>query len=224
MTKFWTEDLCALFTSLQIFPSEEQSTAEKLNAITRLALLLSVVLLVIGVDWWLYFLLTSVLVIVIIKYATGGSEQTNEREGFARVPRYEDPYMSTTTVDPVFSEEWSLQEPEFSLLDNAPVSEYESKIDPSTGCGSGDCDFEDPVNSSSYPYGQYLTRTNLLPSDERATHSLNGGQTQARSFANSAWLRHDLAHREDLTSTYKRTLARRFRHSSGGVYTPYAKY
>lgn len=227
-SKFWTEDLCALFSTFQIFPSATESTPEKLNALTRLAILISLVLFVLGVDWWLYFLLVSVLVIIVIYYGSGPSRNHESdrdsgylhsaghgiREGFARVPRYEDPFYSTTTVAPVFSEEWSLQEPEFSLIENAPT--YSDDF--------SDLGFEEPENSSSYPYGQYLTRTNLMPSDEKVTHSLNGGQTQARSYANSAFLRHDLAHRENLTSSYKRTLARRFRHSSGGVYTPYAKY
>jgi len=75
-----------------------------------------------------------------------------------------------------------------------------------------------------YPYGQYLTRTNLLPSDEEATHMLNGGPRQAREYVNSNFARHTIAFRENMTRLYKKKLARRFRSNNNDVFSPFQGY
>jgi hypothetical protein len=54
---------------------------------------------------------------------------------------------------------------------------------------------------------------------------LNGGPKQAREYVNSAFTRHTLAYRDNLTRLYKKRLARRFRNSNVyDTFSPYSSY
>jgi len=218
--KFWTEDPCILFTNIRLFPLREMTKDEKLNAVTRLAIAASVGMYFMKYDFWFTFLLLSLLIIVILKYNSGketfitkestvGTTPVDLKEDFSLVPTYANPNYHTTTIAPIFSEEWQIYPPAYDILVNTP-DPYET--------------FKAPLQPQSYPYGQYLTRTNLLPSDEEATHMLNGGPRQAREYVNGSFIRHTIAHRENMTRLYKKKLARRMRNSCNDNFSPYQSY
>lgn len=234
--KFWTEDPCILLTNIRLFPLRDMSRDEKLNAITRLSIVGAGVMYFMKYDFWFTFLLIALIAILLMKFSvkpesfsTGGhggmaavaigetpigdddgslADPTATREDFTLVPTYANPDMHTTTIAPLFSEEWQIYPPAYDVYVNTPP----------------DVTFKAPLQPQLYPYGQYLTRTNLLPSDEYATHTLNGGPRQAREYVNSAFLRHSLGFRENMTRLYKKKLARRFRGSCGDVFSPFNSY
>lgn len=182
---------------------------EKLNALTRLSLVIAAILYFMQYEYWLTFLVIAILVVVLLKYAPRKEEGVT-KEDFTLVPTYASPDMHTTTVSPVFAEEWQVYPPTYDTYTNTTTPVH----------------FEEPLTPQSYPYGQYLTRTNLLPSDEYATHMLNGGQRQAREYVNGAFLRHEMAHRENMTRLYKKRLDRRFKHGANGndTFSPFHSY
>lgn len=223
--KFWAEDPCILLTNIRLFPLADFTQDEKLNALTRLAIAISVGLYFMKYEFWFTFLILALLGIILVKYSgmtkdgfsqkkdTGETEnkvagETPLVEDFTLVPTYASPDMHVTTIAPIFSEEWQVYPPAYDILVNTPP----------------DVTFEEPLQPQSYPYGQYLTRTNLLPSDEYGTHMLNGGTKQARSYINGAFLRHDLAFRDNMTKLYKKRLARRFRNNCNDTFSPFNSY
>ncbi len=225
--KFWTEDPCILFTNIRLFPLADMSKDEKLNAVTRASIVGAIALYFLKYDFWFTFLLIALLAILLMKYcgnkegfSTGNKEigetkvdlgeaKGDTREEFTIVPTYANPDMHTTTIAPLFSEEWQIYPPTYDIYVNTPP----------------DVTFKEPLHPQLYPYGQYLTRTNLLPSDEYATHTLNGGPRQAREYVNSAFTRLTVAHRENMTRLYKKKLARRFRNNSANdTFSPFNSY
>ena len=221
--KFWVEDPCILLTNIRLFPLQSMSQDEKMNALTRLALAISAGLYFMKYEFWFTFLILSILGVVLLKYggirkdnftAVADAEksspvgETTLVEDFTLVPTYASPDMHVTTVAPIFAEEWQIYPPAYDILVNTPP----------------EISFEEPLNPQSYPYGQYLTRTNLLPSDEQGTRMLNGGSKQARSYANSAFLRHDLGFRDNMSKLYKKKLARRFRSNCQDTFSPFNSY
>jgi len=205
--KFWAQDPCVLFNNLRIFPTASQTRNEKLNALTRLAIILTSILYYIQYEYWFTFLILSLLIVLLLKYG-GSKEADTVKEGFTITPTYTGLNLQETSVAPLFAEEWQIYPPAYDLYTNVP---------PPTS-------FEAPLKPQSYPYGQYLTRTNMLPSDEYNIHMLSGGPRNAREYANSAFLRNDLAFRENLTRLYKKQLNRRFRHSCNDTFSPYYSY
>lgn len=208
--KFWAQDPCVLLTNLSLLPTASQTKDQKLNALTRLAIIIAIVLYFMKYEYALQFALCAVLVILLLKYAGNGSGDRSEtkKEGFTIVPTYANPDMQQTTVSPLFSEEWQIIPPAYDLYTNVP-----EKVT-----------FQAPLQPQSYPYGQFLSTTSLLPSDEQASRMLNGGPKQAREYANSAFLRHRLAFQDNIQKLYKLKLDRRYRQSGADSFSPYSSY
>lgn len=222
--KFWTEDPCILFTNIRLFPLQEMTRDEKLNAVTRLSIAGAAVMYFMKYEFWFTFLLLALIAILLMKFCSKqesfstGEKNIGEtpvnlnsdstREDFTLVPTYANPDMHTTTIAPLFSEEWQIYPPAYDVYVNTPP----------------DVTFKAPLQPQLYPYGQYLTRTNLLPSDEYATHTLNGGPRQAREYVNGAFLRHTLGFRENMSRLYKKKLARRFRANCNETFSPFNSY
>lgn len=218
--KFWIKDPCVLFSDPQFVPTSNMTKAEKLNAISRLVIVISIVMYCMKYENWLYFLLISLLIIILLNYSTNSKNSEDSKpvtEDFTVVPTYIGNDMQQTIVAPTFAEEWQIPPPAYDLYTQVP---YE---------GNAQDNFEMPLQPQAYPYGQYMTRTNLLPSDEYFTHLGCGGAKTARSYANSTFLRNDLAYRENMTRLYKKKLNRRFRNNYGGgatgdTFSPYSSY
>ena len=153
---------------------------------------------------WNHFIVK--IVILLLKY--GGSIKS--QEGFSIVPTYANPNVSETIVAPLFSEEWQINPESYSLYENIPDIEGNK--------------FLEPLTPQSYPFGQILSKSNLLPSDEYATHMLNGGQRQAREYVNGAFLRHELAFRDNIQRVYKKKLNRRFQQNTNDNFSSFSSY
>lgn len=214
--KFWVDDPSVLVTNIRLFPLSSMTKDEKLNALTRLGILIGGVLYFMNNEHWFTFIILSMLVILLMKYAgksenfkppeSGGETQI---ENFTLTPTYASSDMNLTTIAPIFAEEWQVLPPAYDLYVNTPP----------------EVSFEEPLMPANYPFGQYLTTTNLLPSDEQATRMFNGGPKQARSYINSAFTRHTMAYRDNMTKLYKKRLARRFRNSNtNDSFSPFHSY
>jgi hypothetical protein len=146
--KFWVHDPCVLVTDLRFVPTANMTKDEKLNALTRLIVIVAVVLYFMKVTQWSIFLLVSLLVILVFGYS--GKGEDGQKEGFTLTPTYTGLDFEQTTVAPTFAEEWQVYPSTYDVYENYPIN----------------VPFEEPLKLQNYPYGQYLTRTNLLPSDE----------------------------------------------------------
>lgn len=226
-TKFWLQDPCVLFMDFAFIPTKDMSRIEKLNALTRLVLIISVVMYFLKYKQWSTFLVCGILLVIVIycmddpkrkaevnedSVTTIPSADEDVVEGFSIVPTYLGTDFDQTIVSPTFAEEWQIPPPAYDLYTQVPYAGAEKDT------------FEMPLTPQSYPYGQYLTKTNLLPSDEYYTHMGCGGTNQAREYANSTFLRHDLAFRENMTRLYKKSLQRRFRHNTQDTFSPFHSY
>lgn len=226
---FWTEEPCALFDELSFIPTKSMSRAEKLNALTRLILIVALIMYFMKYKQWLTFLVIGVVVIIVLNYTQkeGFKKNTLSKEkehvsevthsdddtveNFTIVPTYTGGDFQQTVVTPTFAEEWQIPPPAYDLYTQVPYPDARDT-------------FEAPLTPQSYPYGQYLTRTNLLPSDEYYTHLGCGGARTAREFVNSTFLRHDLARRENMMRIYKKRLNRRYRSNTQDSFSPYSSY
>ena len=229
---FWAKDPCVLFQNFAVFPTPDMTKNEKLNALTRLAIVVSIIMYFMEYQHWFIFLILSLLVIVILAYAgdpeafatkSMGSEDsmsvdaeeesdtTDGIERFTVTPTYVGTDFQQTVVSPTYAEEWQNPPPAYDLYTNVPSTMY-----PNT--------FETPLKPQSYPYGQFLTKTNLLPGDEYYTHLGCGGPRTARSYVNSTYLRNDLAFRDNMIRLYKKKLNRRFRQNSNDSFSPFNSY
>lgn len=192
---FWGQNPCILFQSLSLIPNDTMTKDEKLNALTRLSLIASAVLYAMNYPQWNLFLIGSICIIILIHVS-----QNKDREGFTITPRYRDADFRQTVVAPVFAEERQLLPPTYSSVESLVALEDEPR--------------QRPMRPQNYPYGQYLSKTNLLPSDEYATHMMNGGAVQAKNYANSAFLRHRLAFQDNMMRIHRKKIARRFKHTN----------
>lgn len=205
-TKFWLENPCVLI-SPQIFPVYGMTKAEKLNAITRLIIIISVILYFLEVKWWSTFFLAALLIVIILEYAPFSTQIFPPLEGFSITPTYISPDFQQTVVAPTFSEEWRIPPPAYDVYSN-----YSEPMQ-----------FDDRMNPMTFPYGQYLTPTNLLPQDEYYTRMMCS-KRNAREFASSAFLRHRMAFQENMTRMHKKEQDRRFRSTGGDSYSPYYSF
>jgi len=217
---FWAKDPGVLFRSFAIFPTPDMTKNEKLNALTRLAIAVSIIMYYMEYQHWFIFLILSLLVIVILAYAGDpetfavkkmDSNEESNIEKFTVTPTYVGTDFQQTTVTPVYAEEWQIPPRAYDIYTNVTSDNNPNR-------------FDTPMKRQSYPYGQYLTTTNLLPSDEYYTHLGCGGPNAARSYANSTFLRHDLAFRENMTRLYKKRLNRRFRNDGQDTFSPYNSF
>lgn len=205
-TKFWLEDPSQLFT-LQIFPAQGMTKAEKLNSITLLILIISLILYLMGIKWWLIFLLLGLLLVVILQYAPASSKVFPQLEGFSITPTYLSPDFQQTVVAPVFAEEWRIEPPAYDV--------YTGYVAP--------MQFDEPSNFLNFPYGQYLSPTNLLPQDEYYVRQMCS-KRNAREYSNSSFLRNRIAFQENMTRMYKKEQERRFRSTGADAYSPYYSF
>lgn len=227
--KFWMNDPWVLISNASFLPKKCMSQNEQLNSLTRLSILLSIIMKFMKNQNWLYFLLISILVIVFIKFTKGvenfsitplETNNNNNNNNIIELDAFEDTRGENKEhvfVNPVFSEEWQINPnifPEEDLFGSVGPNE------PFSG-------FEQPTRADT-PYSQYLSRTNLLPSDEAMFGTLSskgkGSQQWAREYANSAFTRNTIAHRNDMMSIYKKSLNRRFQNNCNDTFSPFHSF
>jgi hypothetical protein len=180
------------------------SVEKKLNIITAAGLICGGVLYVLKNEYWLHFTVGVLLIVVVAYYVA-----IKRREHFSLVPTYTGTDFQQTVVAPTYAEEWQIPPPAYDLYTRLPPQQS----------------FKQPLRPQNYPYGQYLTKTNLLPSDEYYVHNNIGGTKQAREYINSTFLRHDLAFKENMSRILKKKLQRRFRSDTyHDVVSPFSSY
>lgn len=206
MSDFWIKSPCELFKT-ELIPKSSMKLSHKLNILTRITILVSVIAFAVGVEtkYWLSFLLLSLLSIIAVYYSKKKSE-----ERFTVVPTYNSNDFHQTTVSPLFAEEWQIPPPAYDLI--------ESEQPPYTPV-----EFDD-MEPQSYPYGQYLTKTNLIPADEYKVRTMGSSSKQAKDYINSSFLRHDLSFRDNMSRILKLKLAKRFKHNCNDTFSPYNSY
>lgn len=216
---FWPENICVLVSEPDLIPLPSMSKTERLNALTRLVLIGALILFVMKFKKWYVFLLAALLVILLAGYGSLGclKKLVPEKkepivENFTITPTATDANFQRTTVAPTFAEEWQIPPPAYDMRINRGNASNASQF----------CEYMRP---QSYPYGQYLTRTNLLPSDEYYIHQGNGSVERAREYQNSYILRNDLAFRDNMTRLIKMRMARQNKQSANfDSFSPYMSY
>ena len=238
--KFWLEEPSALFSSWTLFPNESMNRDEKLNALTRLSLAISLGLYLLKYPYWATFLLVTLAGIIAIKYSC----RPEHKEGFSIPPTYPGVNYQETVLAPTFAEEWQVPPVEYDLVDevydpeegyeglagtygpnrkmigqNTPAKEGYGTDDGQRYVRLGDMGrYKDPLELD--PYGQYLTVTNQLPGDQNYIRR-QGTLSTARAYANDAFRRHKDAFQEDMERIHKKKIARRF---SSNLYTVSSAY
>ena len=131
------------------------------------------------------------------------------KESFSIIPSQVTPFEHVT-VSPIFAEEWHVRPPVYDLYVNRPPPRQPipKKI-------------EDPRD---YPYGQYLTRTNLLPSNERQVNLFCNKKGSAVGYVNSLFTQQEIAFRENMTRILKKKLKRRYRHECNDTFSPFFSF
>lgn len=84
---FWFEDPTALFQTLELIPNARMSDAERLNAMTRVIIIIAAIMFVVRFPAWWMFLVIGIIVVIILWYIIKGREQSyNEqiRQRFSR--------------------------------------------------------------------------------------------------------------------------------------------
>lgn len=201
--KFWMDgNFSILFTNPEFVPGKDQDINKKLNIYSRIVLVITLLLALYGWDKAPIFFLASFLIIAVV-YITQGKDL---KQGFTLTPTATDPDVKNITVSPLYSEEWQI---------NPPTYDY------TAGTVEEPTNFYEPINPQERPYAQYLTNTNLLPRDDQYIQSL-GTKSGALTHMNSAFLRHDLAFRDNMTRIFKLKLKNRFRHQGYDTFSPYS--
>lgn len=199
--KFWLNgDLSVLTKKWNILPSEGDSIGAKLNAFTRLLILGTIILTIFGWEKTPLMFLAGMIIIISIAYRESG------KQGFTITPTYLDSNVNNITVSPLYAEEWQV---------NPPSVDYTISSAPDVP------EFKVPQNPQERPYGQYLTNTNFLPRDDEYVQAI-GTKNGAISFMNNAFLRNDLAFRDNMTRIQKLKLKSQFRHNSHDTFSPYS--
>ena len=124
-TQFWIKEPCVLFSSLAIFPTQEMTKNEKLNALTRLAIVVTIIMYFMKYEWWFTFLILSLLIIVILAYSDNSAtnSKTDVKEDFTIVPTYMGTDLIQTTVSPTWSSEQAIYPPAYDLYTEVPQPE-----------------------------------------------------------------------------------------------------
>jgi hypothetical protein len=125
---------------------------------------------------------------------------------------YEPDRLDHMATSPIFAEEWHVRPPVYDLYINQtpiikPIS-IPNKI-------------EDPRD---YPYGQYLTTTNLLPGEEKKVDLFCNKKSSALAYMNGQFTQQEVAFRENISRILKKKLHRRFRNDCYDLWSPYNSF
>jgi hypothetical protein len=200
--KFWAESPCDLLTDLSIVPVKTMTMDQKLNALTRLLIVVSVICYFLGYSWWYILLLVGLVVIVFFKYTRKGGK----REGFSIPPTNLVGSQLVTTIPPVLGEQWESPLPTYNS--------YQTMVD-----GMPDCSIPPTFDESAFPvYGQYYQTSSLQPF--RSEEVRNKSLVDATVQLTDAWTYDQLQHRNDLTRNFTNSLNRTWRNGCFDAISP----
>lgn len=104
MELFWLENPDIIFKEYnEILPKKNHCTSRQLNALTRLVLLCTLVLLIVQFNYWYIFLLFSLSIIVIlaILILEGNQENYSEQDKMNEVTKTSQVNISTSSTTPI---------------------------------------------------------------------------------------------------------------------------
>jgi hypothetical protein len=132
-TKFWLEDYKSLFKDPKFLPSSSQSIQERMNSISRLIIILSlIIMLFFGLGEGITFLLIGLVIIISIYYGRGGMIQENYQPSTNFKPRelVTVANIPTDRPDPVLYPKYlreiqSVKQPAVSQIHCGPQAQYQ---------------------------------------------------------------------------------------------------
>ncbi len=84
---FWIDNPAILFQSAEIIPHDAMNNAERLNAMTRIVIIISILMFLYNFPFWWLFLGLSIIFIIIYWFFMQEREKTYKRKEFLRTPR-----------------------------------------------------------------------------------------------------------------------------------------
>lgn len=184
--KFWLERPLDLFVSFDILPEQSMCTGSKLNAATRLALVIAAVLYVAKIDEWRIFLLSVLALIVFIFFMCRRNES---REG----------YTDVQVLNPVRYHDQST--PVESIVDSMCDDDYELVDD---NVYTNDVEYID----SEYKPRRYFGVSRLMPDEEDQYENLDRRQLQR--INTEKYADRIVEARESIVEIFKKELNERF--------------
>lgn len=86
-SEFWIDDPKKLFQTWEIVPNDAMSEGERLNAMSRVIIIVSVIMLFARFPAWWIFLLLGLLVVVVLWYTIKGRVERDKQIEYLRKPR-----------------------------------------------------------------------------------------------------------------------------------------
>lgn len=87
--KFWFEDPSSLFQTFEIIPNREMTDAERLNAMTRVIIIITAIMFVVKFPLWWMFLVIGIIAVIVLWYIINGRYDNYQRRQieYLRRPR-----------------------------------------------------------------------------------------------------------------------------------------
>lgn len=99
--RFWLEEPISLFYSANLIPQCTMTVAERLNALTRLILVITLILYLFCLgQWWLFLILGILLVIVLYYLSKGDSTGTTIEHYICSSKRTQPSMVSSGAISP----------------------------------------------------------------------------------------------------------------------------
>jgi hypothetical protein len=96
---FWTEDIWVLMNDINFLPTKNMTKNEKLNAITRLLIIATIFLLVLGYSNAFSFLFFAILIILFMKYSMMGAKKIHAKCDCGNDVEVDVPFIETKMPD-----------------------------------------------------------------------------------------------------------------------------
>lgn len=211
MEKFWMNDPAILVKKFNLLPSLELSLNEKLNALTRIIFIITIIMLCFDFPYWYWFLIIGLLIIMAIKiicskYCDNDRLRGNYNENFSIPPTYIDGSEPMTTISPIYSEEIQSPSPIYDTYDNASGPEGEC----------GEIVEDRPI------FGQYISSNRLFPYQQGELN--NRPLNDSLLYMNNEWSRDQLQFRNDMTRTFINKLDRAYKLGCADSISPTNSY
>lgn len=198
-TDFWVDDITALFERLSPFPTPKMTLNQKLNALTIMSILVTIVLFVLKFPLWHLFLVTALLVLVIVKY-----NMSCNKEKFTVPDTTIESADVLPTIPSALDQEWSVPPPTYANYELLETS-------------------QEPMGSYNI-MGNYMTRSSLLPSDEQAISDNGMTLQQSKVYMQDQRTKDEIAYRNDMSRIFKNRLKREYRHGCSDDLSPRVSY
>ena len=91
-SNFWFEDPSALFQTFDVIPNQDMTDAERLNAMTRVIILITAVMFIVKFPLWWMFLVIGIIAVIVLWYIVKGrdelyADQVRRQTEYLRRPR-----------------------------------------------------------------------------------------------------------------------------------------